>query len=276
MAINFSPLILYGKCASEKKDYDLALSLLSSTHPEHLSLREKINKAIDKRNAAHKLSQTFKQIATISIVMLFCIMSVSFFWIQNERNKAVAEKERAIKVEAIALEEKSRSAIAENRALVEKERAVLAENIAITEKENAVKAESLVQIEKERAERLNYFTHIALAETKFQQAEIKQGLQLLKETQSEYRGWEYGRLLHLANLDQLSIGGHSAGVESLAFSPDGQWATSAAAVSSEVKLWELKTGKVIRTINFHGAAVSCVDFSPDSDRILTGSWEKKS
>src|SRR5262245_55125950 len=71
--------------------------------------------------------------------------------------------------------------------------------------------------------------------------------------------------------------GHSNAVNSVAFSPDGRVALSASN-DSTLKLWEVATGKELRTINvrsskslFGYTMVWSVAFSPDGRTALSGS-----
>ena len=70
--------------------------------------------------------------------------------------------------------------------------------------------------------------------------------------------------------------GHSGDVTSVAFSPDGRYALSGSS-DKTLKLWEVSTGRLIRTFKGHskwGAWVSSVDFSPDGRYALSGSKDK--
>src|SRR5262252_1112540 len=69
---------------------------------------------------------------------------------------------------------------------------------------------------------------------------------------------------------------------SVAFSPDGLWLASGSS-DSAVKLWEASSGKLVRSLNGHQAAVNSVDFSPDGRWLASGSddntvklWEASS
>ncbi|CUS86186.1 WD domain-containing protein, G-beta repeat-containing protein [Candidatus Kryptonium thompsonii] len=64
--------------------------------------------------------------------------------------------------------------------------------------------------------------------------------------------------------------GHSDRVTSIAFSPDGKTFVSGSA-DNTLKLWDVSTGKEIRTFRGHSGDVTSVAFSPDGKIIISGS-----
>ncbi len=62
--------------------------------------------------------------------------------------------------------------------------------------------------------------------------------------------------------------GHTAGIGELVFSPDGQKALSCSA-DGTIRLWEIDTGKPLRTLRGHRGAVQSVVFSRDGRRALS-------
>ncbi|MGV8058169.1 MAG: caspase family protein [Smithellaceae bacterium] len=66
--------------------------------------------------------------------------------------------------------------------------------------------------------------------------------------------------------------GHS-GVNSIVFSPDGKQALSGG--DKTVKLWDVETGREIRTFTGHVAYVSSVSLSPDQRHAISGGMDRK-
>jgi len=64
--------------------------------------------------------------------------------------------------------------------------------------------------------------------------------------------------------------GHSAQVNSVAFSPDGKLALSGSH-DNTLRLWDVATGRELRTFTGHSGDVSSVAFSPDGKLALSGS-----
>jgi hypothetical protein len=66
--------------------------------------------------------------------------------------------------------------------------------------------------------------------------------------------------------------GHSSGVTSVAFSPDGKTALSGS-YDHTLKLWDLATGREIRKLQRHSIFFESVAFSPDGKTALSGSGD---
>jgi WD40 repeat protein/transcriptional regulator with XRE-family HTH domain len=68
----------------------------------------------------------------------------------------------------------------------------------------------------------------------------------------------------------MEFRGHTSDLWSVAFSPDGKYLITSSD-DKTVKLWEVATGKSIRTFSGHTGGVWDVVFSPDGKYLLTGS-----
>ncbi len=73
----------------------------------------------------------------------------------------------------------------------------------------------------------------------------------------------------LNNQPIYTLSGHTGDVASVAFSPDGQTMVSGS-FDKTLKLWNLKTGKLLRTLTGHSDFVRAVAISPDGQTIVSG------
>ncbi len=64
---------------------------------------------------------------------------------------------------------------------------------------------------------------------------------------------------------------HALGVTSLAVSPDGADLLLSGSCDTSIKLWEVATGRLLRTFVGHAQAITAVAFSPDGRRLLSSS-----
>jgi WD40 repeat protein/tRNA A-37 threonylcarbamoyl transferase component Bud32 len=70
-----------------------------------------------------------------------------------------------------------------------------------------------------------------------------------------------------------SFGRHSAGIEGVAYSPNGERVASSSA-DGDVKIWDESTGELRLTLAGHHGPVNDVAYAPDGRRIATAGWDK--
>jgi len=70
-----------------------------------------------------------------------------------------------------------------------------------------------------------------------------------------------------------SLEGHKDGVSCVSLSPDGNYIASSS-YYGEIKLWELKTGKVLWALKGHDNRVYAITITSDGKYVLSGSWDK--
>ncbi len=80
--------------------------------------------------------------------------------------------------------------------------------------------------------------------------------------------WDVATRTNIATLE-----GHTRGVNSVAFSPDGTLLASSGSTDDTVKLWDVATRTNIATLEGHTGSVNSVAFSPDGRLLASASWD---
>ena len=136
-----------------------------------------------------------------------------------------------------------------------------------------------VRSEKAKARRYFYASQMTLIERARQEMQDGRVVQLLRTfipddpEEEDPRGWEWHHLWREYHGEQSRLRGHKGAVTAVAFSPDDRLLASGSA-DNTVKLWDVATGKEVRSLEGHTARVTGVAFSPDGQRLATSSADR--
>ncbi len=127
-----------------------------------------------------------------------------------------------------------------------------------------------------RAEELKYQLGISdflLANVAYDNRDVVLAAERLDKVPPEQRGWEWHYLKRLTRGGLFTLYGHTGGVNSAAFSPDGSRIVTGSG-GGTAKVWDARSGSPLLELKGHRNAVDSVAFSPDASRIVTGSSDQ--
>ncbi|NOZ39932.1 MAG: protein kinase [Planctomycetes bacterium] len=272
----------YAQSALERTDFELGISLLDAEAPEHADLLAQLIAGRDESESRQRRLTWMKRAVAALLLAVAGIVSVSYFAVRTERNKAIVERDRADEnfreaeaarkvadeQRAIALTQKERAESEKERAETEKERAETEQARAEREEAKAKEQEQLAIRAKQAEAYEAYVARIGLANAKIEENAFDRALELLKQCDPELRHWEWGRLSYLCQLSRQTWR-VDAPVEAVAISPDGRTFASGD-WDGKAQLWDLQTGAVLHSMT-HGQYVHAVAFDASGHRLATGS-----
>ncbi len=118
-----------------------------------------------------------------------------------------------------------------------------------------------------------YFHRIALAHRELSVDNLGRALQFLGECPHDLRGWEWHYLMRLCRVEPLVLRDKTE-VNSLAFSPDGEFLASAVG-DGTIKIWNSRTGAEIRAFSAHADSVYSVAFHPNGRLLASSGADRK-
>lgn len=132
-------------------------------------------------------------------------------------------------------------------------------------------AELTESLDRERQEA--NFHRITLAHRDLSADNLGRALKLLEACPNDLREWEWHYLMRLCRVEPLILRDETE-IHSVAFSPDGQRLASAGG-DGAVKIWDSKTGEVIRAFKTHSDSVASVAFHPNGKHVATAGADRQ-
>jgi len=277
--------LAYARSALGRGDFDLGISLLDTDDAEHAEVIALLQEGRKERESRQRRLKFLKGMVAALVLAVIAIVGVAYVAVRSQRDEAVAQRDRAQKAEAEALDnfnqaEAARKDASEQRdeAVAQKDRAEEAEAEALNNFHEAQAAREVaveqreIAVEAKQAEAYEaYVARIGLASAKIAENAFDRAGQLLQNCDPELTQWEWGRLSYLTRLSDATwrLDGP---VEAVAYSPDGKYFASAD-WDGKARLWDTESRESILTIPL-GQYVHAIAFDSTGKRIATGSSDR--
>lgn len=258
----------YARTALRKGDYDLGASLLNPEEPAHQALLDQIAAARRERDARQQRLRTAKQIGVLLATTVFLVISVAFFWIRAEADRARRAELSAVEQRRIAEEQREEAVRQQGIAETQRREAVRQQGIAEQQQAKAEAAQQVAEDAQKKEEYGAYIARIGLAAAKIDENAFDMALSLLHECPTYLRDWEWGRLRHLCTQEIRTFDAQQP-VETVAFSPDGKYFATGG-WGGTVRIWDVESGDELRAIPGGGQYVFGLAFSPDGRHVAVG------
>ncbi len=277
--------LAYAKTAFQKRDLDLARSLLQTDHQDHIALIMEIDLFQHKILKQQKRQRFILQLARILAVAIIITLTVAFFWISDEKQKAVEAK-------TLADDLRLAEVLQRKQAEMEKERSIIAEHVAISEKEKAIKAQQaeaeqrrIAEMERQRAE---------LEKEKAIAAQKSESQQRKKAEVAEIAADEARSLM--AEQTFAALRAKALASDALRQNEEAQYVAKLLLIDNKIKEGDIIEAKRLLTdcppelrnwewgryqylcrptaLELSGKipGATCADFSPDGEKIVIGGW----
>lgn len=281
----------YARCALEKGDFDLGLSLLDPRRPEHRSVHAELVAAERERATRVQRLRNLKRVAIALAGLTFVVLSVGLIWVGIEKNIAdkareaaqtsLESEQQAVEREKLAADQ-ARKAEEGQRAAAEKavaaaKTAQTAEAAAKESAQNEKAAADEARRQREVAEATSYVAQIGLAAERIASDAFLDAQRVLSNYEqadkATLRDWEWGHLRYLTRLDLLARANlpplkTNARIEGVVWSPDGRY-LMAGAVDGWLQVWDARTFTPV-TRQSHGAPIRALAISRDGQWVATG------
>ena len=288
-----STSLAYAKRALSKGNFDLAASLLDASIADHAALLVQIRAAQKEQDARQQRLKAAKRTGVALMAAICVVVTVAFFWIRSEYNRAEIAKNQAEVSEKAAIadkqeaeHQKSLAVAAQQTAETEKFAAIAArkdeekaKGKAIESMKNAVAAQKKEKdakdaavIAQEKEEYGAYIARIGLASAKIDENAFDMSRALLKVCPERLRNWEWGRLMHLCRQSDVTINSPER-IETLALSPDGKRFVMGGQ-SGTAQVWDVAADRQIAELKTGGQYIFAAAFSPDGKQVALGTNDR--
>jgi eukaryotic-like serine/threonine-protein kinase len=211
------------------------------------------------------------QVVTAGVVCLslcagFLCLGIGFWQANLERMRANKKTEEA---QAYREQSEQHAAIASqerNQARTDASRALEAEK-------NATIAASREEEAKRRIEATLARSNFFLANARWKERRGDQARAILHSIPQQHRHIEWDICNCMFEGSYATLFGHREGIRSVAVAPGGKLAASGD-YEGKIRIWDLASGQLHRTINAHSDNITSLDFSRDGTCLLSGSDDK--
>ncbi len=149
-------------------------------------------------------------------------------------------------------------------------------------REQAVRAKDETALSLKSMRHLLYLSEMRQAQQTLRRADYDGTLRILnqhwlpREDQPDIRDWEWYFLKDRLQ-SRLAFGSHDDHAFAVAYHPNGKQLASAGgrlAKPGEIKIWDLRTGKLLRTLIGHANVITSLAYHPSKNILASGSYDQ--